>query len=144
MYKRSAHSVAYFSQSQWVAPPAEMLGPLIVDSLEATRRFSAVVQTGTPVAADLRLDLDLAELYQDFSSQPGSVHLSLRAQLLDMNRRQVLATQQFDYAVSLEADNAASGVEALNTSLDEFLPELVKFCVEKGSDQPVDRRSRRY
>jgi ABC-type uncharacterized transport system auxiliary subunit len=70
--------------------------------------------------------------------------LSQRAQLLDMNRRQVLATQQFDYAVSLEAGNAASGVEALNTSLDEFLPELVKFCVEKGSDQPVDRRSRRY
>jgi ABC-type uncharacterized transport system auxiliary subunit len=70
--------------------------------------------------------------------------LSQRAQLLDMNRRQVLATQQFDYIVSVGAGNAASGVEALNTSLEEFLPELVKFCIEKGSDQHVDRRSRRY
>jgi phospholipid/cholesterol/gamma-HCH transport system substrate-binding protein len=106
-------------------------------------RGTAVVQTSTPVAADLRLDLDLAELYQDFSSQPGSVHLSLRAQLLDMNRPRVLATRQFDYAVSLEAGNAASGVEALNTSLQEFLPELAKFCIDKGFYQPVDRRSRR-
>jgi len=68
----SAHGVAYFTRSQWVAPPAEMLGPLIVDSLEATGRFNTVVQPGTPVAAELRLDLELAELYQDFSSQPGT------------------------------------------------------------------------
>ena len=72
MYRRSAHGVAYFTRSQWVAPLAEMLGPLIVDSLEATGRFNTVVQPGTPVAAELRLDLELAELYQDFSSQPGT------------------------------------------------------------------------
>jgi cholesterol transport system auxiliary component len=133
MYRRSAHGVAYFTRSQWVAPPAEMLGPLVVDSLEASGRFNAVVQPGTPVAAELRLDLELAELYQDFSSQPGTAHLSLRAQLLDMNRRLVLATQQFDYAVSFEPGNAASGVEALNALLEGFLPELdLWVCISSG------------
>ena len=139
MYRRDVHKVAYFTKNQWIAPPADMLEPLIVDSLESAGRFAAVVQPGSPVVADLRLDLHLAELYQDFSSRPGSVRFRIRAQLLNMNTLSVLATQQFDYSLPVATETAASGVDAINMVVQKFLPELVKFSLaaqKSGGQRP--------
>lgn len=135
MYRRTPHEVAYYTRSQWAAPPAGMLEPLIIDALEATGRFRAVVPQSLTVAADLRLELALMELHQDVASDPGSVHLGLRAQLLRLAPPRVLSTRQFDYTATVQANNAASGADAMNSLLDTLLRDVAKFCIDAGVQQ---------
>lgn len=133
MYRRGPSEAGYYTRSRWLAPPADMLQPLVVDALEGTARFRAVAQPGDTIAADLRLDLELVELYHDVSSDPGSVQLRVRARLQRMAPPAILATKQFAYAAPVVANNAASAVDAVDSLLDELLREVAQFCVDEST-----------
>jgi len=132
-YRRTPHEIAYYSRSQWATPPAEVLGPLVVDALEASGRFQSVVQAGSPAAANIRLDLVLEQLHHDVASDPGAVHLRLRGQLLSLDTGQVLATRQFAYTASAQ-NNAKSASRAWNSLLGLLLADVAAFSAEGAAD----------
>lgn len=45
IYVRERHQLEYFANSEWIDPPARMLGPLLVAAIENTGAFRAVVLT---------------------------------------------------------------------------------------------------
>lgn len=132
LYRRGPHRVGYLVRSQWVMPPGELLAPLVVEVLEVTGHFGAVVQPGASGLADFRLDLELLDLWQDFTTEPAGVELKLRAQVLDMARQRVLATRTFAYQASVARDETAAAVEEINNLIAVFLPELAQFCVDSS------------
>jgi len=78
-YMEKPHELNYFAASRWADTPARMLGPLIAHALEQTGGFRAVVQSSGTLPADLRLDIELVRLQQDFKTRPSQVQLTLRA-----------------------------------------------------------------
>ena len=134
-YVRQPHELEYFAVHQWVDTPAHMLAPLLVQALEQSAGFSAIVQSPSTVAADVRLDTELVRLQQDFGVQPSRVNLTLRAQLIDVRSKRVLATRQFDEAENAPTDNAYGGVAAANRALQRVLEQLAEFCIN-GSARP--------
>jgi len=131
-YVQKPHELNYFVTSRWADTPARMLAPLLVQAMEQTGGFRAVVQTPGAVPADVRLDTELIRLQHDFVTRPSRVQLTLRAQLIDVRGQRVLAVKQFDESENAVSDNAYGGVGAANRVLQRVLDQLADFCVNES------------
>lgn len=126
-YVRKAHELEYFSRNQWIDTPEKMLAPLLVRALEASGAFAAVSQAAGGVTAQLRLDSEIVRLQQDFTSAPSKVRFTLRAQLIDVAGRRILATREFDVIENAASDDPYGGVVASNQAVQRVLSEAAGF-----------------
>ena len=132
VYVLQPHELNYFVTSQWADTPAHMLGPLLVQAIEQTGGFRAVVQSPDAIPADVRLDIELIRLWHNFATRPSQVQLTLRAQLIDVRGQRVLAVKQFDESENAASENAYGGVMAANRALQRVLDQLADFCVSES------------
>lgn len=132
-YLRHPHELGYFAFNRWADTPARMLAPLLAQTLEPG--FRAVVQTPGAVPANVRLDTELIRLQQDFSTQPSKVQLTLRAQLVAVTDKRVLAVKVFDESENAISDDAYGGVIAANRALQRVLGQLSDFCIKESVKQ---------
>ena len=130
IYVREAHKLDYFARSEWIDTPARMLAPLIVAAIENSRAFSAVVQTPSAAAGDIRLDSEILRLQHNFADAPSRVRFTLRAYLVDNATRRVLASREFDETVVAASEDPYGGVVAANRAVQTVLEQLAKFCAE--------------
>ena len=136
IYIRQANTFEYFSQAQWVETPANMLSPLIVTALERSGHFSAVMQSPTSAAGQLRLDVEIVRLQHEFMKMPSQAHFTLRAHLLDTATREVIAWREFDAIVPSASEDPYGGVLAANSAVRIVIEELVHFCVQAAGSLP--------
>lgn len=122
-----AHRLDTYSRNRWADTPARMLAPLLVQTLERSGAFSAVVQSPSGVGVGLRLDTEIIRLQQDFTVQPSEVRFTLGAQLVDLATRRVIAAAEFDEVEKCETENAYGGVLAANRALERVLVRLAAF-----------------
>ena len=127
-YVRTANQLEYFAFSQWAEPPALMLAPLLAHAIERTGAFRAVVRMPLSVAGDMRLETELIRLQQDFSVAPSRVRLTVRAVLIDIATRRVLATREFDAQAVSASEDPAGGVMAANQAAQRVSAEVAVFC----------------
>lgn len=132
IYLREPHKLEYFANSEWVDPPARMLGTLLVASLQATGAFRAVVLAPGTAVGELRLETELIRLQQEFQTPPSRVHFTLRAHLLDEKTRRVIAWREFDTAVLSATDDPYGGVVAANLAVQSVLRDLAAFCSQQA------------
>ncbi|OGS93526.1 MAG: hypothetical protein A3K04_03830 [Gallionellales bacterium RBG_16_56_9] len=135
VYLRQPNELDYFVTNRWADTPSRMLGPLLAQALEQTGSFRAIVQTPGVVPADIRLDTELIRLQHDFGTQPSRVQLTLRAQLIDVGGKRVLAVKLFDEAENATSDDAYGGVIAANRVLQRVLGQLADFCINESVSQ---------
>lgn len=130
-YMKQAFGLRYYTRSRWADTPARMLAPLTADAMQATGQFQALYAVPGSIAADYRLDTELLRFHQDFTRQPSVVHITMRAQLVDLRESRVVATQQFDIVEPAATDDSYSGVVAANKAVSLLLDELAQFCVTR-------------
>lgn len=126
-YVRKPHELEYFSRNQWIDTPEKMLAPLLVQAFEASGAFSAVSQATGIVTAQLRLDSEIVRLQQDFTAAPSQLRFTLRAQLIDVAGRRVLATREFDVSENAASDDPYGGVVAANRAVQRALTDAAAF-----------------
>lgn len=131
IYVREPHKLDYFAHSEWVEPPARMLGPLLVAAIERTGAFRAVVLTPGAAAGDWRLDTEIIRLQQEFQTRPSRVRFTVRASLVDDRTRRVLAVREFESIVTATTDDPYGGVVAANRAVQGALAELSLFLSER-------------
>lgn len=132
-YQRQPHQLDYFVSSRWADTPPHMLEPLLAEALEHTGSFRAIVRTPGSLPANLRLDTELVRLEQDFATKPSRIKLTLRAQLVDVAGKRVIAVHLFEETENAASDNAYGGVIAANRALQRVLGELADFCVNESA-----------
>lgn len=132
IYVRQAHKLEYFSHSEWVDPPARMLAPLLVGALTKSGAFRAVALSPSAAAGDLRLDTEIVRLQHEFDSSPSRVRFTLRAYLVDVKTRQVLASREFNATVPAASEDPYGGVVAANLAVQSVLAALADFCAQQA------------
>jgi cholesterol transport system auxiliary component len=128
-YMKEDYGLRYYTRSRWADTPARMLAPLLADAIQSTGQFQALYATSGSVSADMRLDTELIRFHQDFRTLPSEMHITLRAQLIDLASGEVLATLLVDRSMAADTDDAFGGVVAANRLLGQLLDELAQFCV---------------
>jgi cholesterol transport system auxiliary component len=85
------------------------------------------------VPADLQLDAEIVHLRQSFLAKPSRVELTLRAQLVDVADRRVLATRYIEVIEDAASDDAAGGVAAANAAVARALAQVAAFSVDASA-----------
>ncbi len=133
VYLRQTHELEAFAYHEWVDTPALMLAPLIARAIERSGTFRAVLRAPTSATAELRLDTELIRLQHEFFVQPSRVRLTLRAVLVDVTTRRVVAWREFDASVPSASEDPYGGVLAANQAVKTLLTELAAFCTQASS-----------
>lgn len=134
-YVRLAFQLEYFSLNQWIAPPSAMLLRLMSRALERTGDFNAVLQSPSRASGQLRLDIEIIRLQQEFFKSPSQVHFTLRAHLIDTASRRVIAWQEFDAAVAATSEDPYGGVVAANQVVRLLVEQVADFCARTQRQQ---------
>ena len=129
-YTTKPYQIAYFSQNRWAETPSQMLHPLIVDVLQKTHYFHAVIAPPFAGQYDYLLNTQIIMLQQDFITKPGYLRFVVRAALTEASTNRVIATKQFTFIEPMRKSNPYSGVFAANRAVSKFLYHLALFCVE--------------
>jgi len=127
IYTRQAQTQEVFANSAWADTPARMLAPLLVERLQQSGQFRAVLLSPTAAKASLRLDTTILQLQQDFLQVPSRVHFRIQATLLDNNTREVLAWRAVDITRDATSADAAGGVNAANAAVRDALQQIADF-----------------
>lgn len=127
-----------FARNQWAAAPADMLQPLLVDAMEGTGAFRAVVDGGSGLRAGLRLDTEILRLQQEFFERPSRVRLALRAILVDARSGEVLMARTFETTETAPGDDPDSGVAAANRAVQRLLGRLAEAVAARTTARPQE------
>lgn len=128
-YTREPPKLDYYKDSVWSDTPAKMLLPILVRAFEDTGAFKAVVSPPSPVLANLRVDVDVIRLQQEFMTTPSQVRLIARIKVVEMKSGHVLETRLFEAMEPAPTENAAGAARAANAAVRKVLSEMIPFAL---------------
>lgn len=128
VYKKQPYQVAYFAKNRWADTPVNMLQQLMVQTLQNTHYFHAIVTPPFTAQYDYVLSTQLIELQQDFTRQPSVVRIKLRAQLIQANTSRVIRAKEFSAVAYAPQNSPQGGVIAANRAVEQVLKQVSAFC----------------
>ena len=128
-YTRQPPKLDYYRDSVWSDAPARMLQPILVRAFEATGAFRAVVSPPAPGLANVRVDVDVIRLQQEFMIQPSRVRFTARIKVVDLKSNQVLGTQVFEAVEPAPSEDASGAAQAANRATRKVLSEMTSFVL---------------
>ncbi|WED44679.1 ABC-type transport auxiliary lipoprotein family protein [Legionella cardiaca] len=134
LYTDKAYELTPFVHSAWVDEPAEMLLPLIVQSLQRSGYFRVVASSPGAEVAEYRLDTQLIELQQNFLTKPSTVNFVVKIVLVRVEDNHVVASRIINHLVPCPADTPYGGVIAANRATELFTAILTQFVVKHISN----------
>lgn len=129
LYTLKPYELTPFVHSAWVDQPAEMLLPLMVQSLQRSGYFHVVASSPGAEVTEYRIDTQLIELQQSFLTKPSSLHFVVKSVLVRMEDNHVIASRIFSYVVPCPANTPYGGVLAANQATQLFTAALTKFVI---------------
>ncbi|WP_160153756.1 ABC-type transport auxiliary lipoprotein family protein [Microbulbifer sp. ALW1] len=130
-YQTQPHQIDYFSRHQWGATPAQMLLPLLAQTLENTHYFKAVTTPPYFGPYNYGLRTEILEFIQDFTATPTRFHLSLRIQLVDGTSNRIIASRVITVREPMIQDTPVAGVVAANDASANALQQAAQFVLEQ-------------
>lgn len=137
LYIQKPYELSSFAHSGWVSPPADMLYPLMIESLQRTGYFYAVASGAYADKANYRLDTQLIELQQNFLTKPSCLQLVAKVVLTRIEDNHILGSRLIRQSIPCPSDTPYGGVLAANRATQNFTAQVAKFAVKLISQQPT-------
>jgi cholesterol transport system auxiliary component len=126
IFSRSPGTRGQYQFARWTERPGKRFAELMRTRLDRQGIWH-VSAAGGYVQGDVLLDTKLVEFYHDAASEPGQMHLELRAELVDLKRRTLLGRKVFEQQVPLPTFDAAGAAQASNVAVSRTLDELAAW-----------------
>ncbi len=130
IYINVPYKLKSFANNRWIAPPAEMLAPLLAQELRSKGYFRAVVMPPFSGIANYRLSTRLLILRQEFFRPTSVVRIVMRASLVNNATNRVMASRRFQVIVSAPENNPYSGVLATNKAAGILSKRIGRFVIQ--------------
>lgn len=130
-YIQKPFALESFAHNAWISSPANMLYPLITQSLQQTGYFHAVASGPYADKADFRLDTQLIALKQNFLVKPSVVELVVKVELTHIADNHLLASRIISEHVPCMTDTPYGGVIAANQAVKSFTAKVAMFTVKQ-------------
>lgn len=135
VFSRSPGTRGQYQFARWTERPGKRFADLLRARLQP--QFAATTAGGGYVQGDLLLDTELTEFYHDADTEPGSVRVVLRAELIDLKQRKLLAQQTFEQRVALTRYDAAAAAQGFNQATAALLDATAAWlAAQKSPAQP--------
>lgn len=127
VYVKRPYELNSFALHQWADTPARMLLPVLVQALERSGSWRAVVTVSSPVRGDYRLDFEDLVLEQEFLDTPSRIRLALRGRLTHVGESKVIGSREFELLETVPSDDPYGGVLAANKATAQLLQQIVRW-----------------
>lgn len=127
VYSRAPGTRAYYQFASWTEPPSRTIGALLIARLQGSGAFQTVASTSSGVKGGLLLSTQLEELYHDAATSPGSVRVTLSAELTDPSRRTLIARRTFTQTAAAPTYDAPGAVQAFRRALGAILDDVTAW-----------------
>ena len=125
-YEIRPHEIAYFGRTEWGEKPSQMIHRLVVQTLENAHYVAAVVTPPFMGPYTHSLRTEILALQQDFTAQPATLQLTLRAQLTAEGNR-VVGTKEISVREPMQERTPYAGAVAANDAMAKALTQLAEF-----------------
>lgn len=129
VYVVTPYSLRYFSMHQWIAPPAQMILPILADIIRSKGYFKAVLTPPFSGMTNYRLDTSLIAFEQDFIQPISRIRLVMQASIVDNATNKVLASRRFSVVMPTEDNNPYSGVLTANRAVGRLSRQIAQFVL---------------
>lgn len=129
IYVTVPYELKSFADHRWVAPPSDLLLPLMANRLRAAGYFKAIVTPPFSGAATYQLNTQLLALQQEFLQPNSVVRLVMEVTLINVATGGVMANRVFEITVPANND-PYSGVLATNKAAHQLLDQIAAFVVK--------------
>jgi cholesterol transport system auxiliary component len=126
-FSRAPDTRGLYQFALWTERPARRLTSLLLARLDAEHAFVSVAQAGSSVKGDWLLDTRLLAFYHDAVTPPGSVRVALRAEVVDLRSRSLIARKRFDVSVPVASYDAAGAAQAFNRATGTMLDQVSRW-----------------
>ena len=128
-YTVRPYQIAYFSENRWAETPSQMLEALIVQTMQKTNYFRAVVTPPYAGNYTYLLSTQISEFQQDYTHRPALFRMIVQAQLNRFANSQLIASKTFSATVPIQSNNPYAGVFAANIASASILKQLADFTI---------------
>lgn len=129
LYITKPYQLESFAKNSWTNSPGDMLYPLMVNSLQKTGVFHAIMSSAYSQGADYRLDTQVLTLKQNFLKKPSMIELSVKVVLTRTPDNKVIASRIITQQIPCPADTPYGGVIAANKAAFAFTAIMSDFVV---------------
>lgn len=129
-YTEKPYELRSFAHNAWYSPPADMLAPLMVKSLQSSGFFKVVTFISNADTADYRLDTQLMMLRQNFLKTPSQMDFTVKAVLTNVAQNRMVASKIMEYHIKCKEKTPFGGVIAANQATKRFTAELTDFIIQ--------------
>ena len=131
LYVKKPFQLDSFAENAWIGTPANMLYPLIIQTLQNSHAFRAVASSPFADNVDYRLDTQVIAMQQNFLIRPSAFELKLKVVLTRVADNQVLASRILSERVPCPADTPYGGVIAANKATDAMTRKIETFVIQE-------------
>lgn len=128
-YVQKPFELTAFAHNAWVSSPANMIYPLILESLQKSGYFFAVASGPYVDKSEYRLDTQVIELQQTFLAKPSMIHLVVKTMVTHIADNRIVASRVFHEQIRCPMDTPYGGVIAANRATKNFTHALSKFVI---------------
>lgn len=133
-YERDGRLASY-ANSDWIAPPAALLQPLLQQTMRAGGHWRAVVGPRSPASTDEALQIGLDDFSQSFPQPQASTGvLDATATLISNRDQHVIAQRHFHVVIPSPTPDAQGGAKALGEASAKFAGELQQWIDSTATD----------
>ena len=129
-YSIRPYQISYYSLNQWAEVPSEMFQPLLVQTMQNTHHFKAIVTPPYNGLYQYQLDTEILELLQDFTCCIPVLRMTVRAQIIKISTNKVIGTRQFSVIQPMHQRSPYGGVFAANDATAFILQGIAEFSLE--------------
>jgi cholesterol transport system auxiliary component len=130
-YSTQLYALSRFGKTAWISPPATMLYPLLVQSVQGSGYFYAVSAGAYMSKTTYRLDTQLLKLQQNFTKKPSVLEFKIKAVLTRVIDNQIIASRIFNENINCPQDTPYGGVLAANIATQKLTKRITNFVVAK-------------
>jgi len=131
IYTTQPFQLQTFAFNRWVAPPAQMLTPLLVQSLRHTGVFNDVISAPAAAQTSYQLNTNLLSLKQDFTKNPSQIDIQLQVSLINSKTNSIVASHKFKQTMATDENTPYAGVIAANKATKVLMEKIAKFVAHK-------------
>lgn len=142
----------YFTRANWTDFAPKMIQTLLVESFENSNKIVGVGREQIGLRSDFVMKTELREFQAEYqqrlpqdvstlssSSAPPTVRVRINVKLVQMPRREIVASETFERKIQAETNSMEAIIGAFDASLGKVLKAIVVWTLKKGEEHKPQR-----
>jgi cholesterol transport system auxiliary component len=126
-YSYSMHDQGVYLYSQWSNNSAKLIQGSVIQALDSSKLFKAVLPYASTVGEDLRLESNIYDFSHHVRGEASYAVVSILFTLIDTDKGKLIRAKRFSYREDTQTIDAKGYVNATQKAIERLCKDLVNW-----------------